>query len=152
MAVGIVHSRASQTTATFPGGTRSFRTLAIAVILAAAFLSNTATAADAPAAANKWHVDFNGRAASDGEMQFRLTPHEGDPILITAAIHKGRAQMFIAQDVRDTFKSQLPKGRFRAEVVEGERLVLKAASGEQDFLLELVQSSVDGSRIHISPG
>ncbi len=115
-------------------------------------ITGTVTAADAPAAQSKWRVDFNGKAASDGEMQFRITPHEGDPILVTAKIHQGRGQLYIAQDVRDTFKSQLPKERFRAEIVAQERVIVKAHSGEQAFLLELVESSVTGTRIHITPG
>ena len=124
-----------------------------AVALAATLLiSGTVTAADAPAAQSKWRVDFNGKAASDGEMQFRITPHEGDAILVTAKINQGRAQIYIAQDVRDTFKSQLPKERFRAEIVAQERVIVKAHSGEQAFLLELVQSSVAGTHIHITPG
>jgi hypothetical protein len=126
-----------------------------AVALAAAMLfTGTVVAADAPAPApaSKWRVDFNGKAASDGEMQFRVTPHEGEPMLITAKIHSGRAQIYIAQDVRETFKTQLPKSRFRAEVVAGERLIVKAHSGEQAFLLELVQSSVAGTFIHITTG
>jgi hypothetical protein len=124
-----------------------------AVALAAVLLvTGTATATDAPAANSKWRVDFNGKAGSDGEMQFRITPHEGDPILVTAKINQGRAQIYIAQDVRDTFKTQLPKERFRAEIVAQERVIVKAHSGEQAFLLELVQSSVAGTHIHISPG
>jgi len=124
-----------------------------ALALAAALLiTGTATATDAPAPNSKWRVDFSGKATSDGEMQFRITPHDGDPILVTAKIHQGRAHMFIAQDVRDTFKDQAPKSRFRAEIVAGERLIVKAHSGEQAFGLELVTSSVGGTQIHISPG
>jgi len=123
-----------------------------AALSAALLFTGATTAADAPTAQSKWRVDFNGKAASDGEMQFRITPHEGDPILVTAKIIQGRAQIYIAQDVRDTFKSQLPKERFRAEIVATERVIVKAHSGEQAFLLELVQSNVAGTHIHISPG
>ncbi len=126
---------------------------ASAVALAALFIVfGAATAADAPAPTGKWRVDFNGKAASDGEMKFRVTPQSGEPILVTAKIHQGRAQIYIAQDVRETFKTQLPKERFRSEVVAGERVIVKAHSGEQPFLLELVESSVANTRIHISPG
>ena len=121
-------------------------------LAAALLVTGTAMAADAPATTGKWRVDFNGKATSDGEMQFRVTPHEGDPILVTAKIRQGRAQIFIAQDVRDTFTSQRPKERFRAEIVAGERVIVKAHSGEQAFLLELVESSVAGTHIHITPG
>jgi hypothetical protein len=130
---------------------QSFKACALA--LAAAWLvTGTVTAADAPAPTGKWRVDFNGKAASDGEMKFRITPQAGDPILVTAKIHHGRAQIYIAQDVRDSLKSQLPKERFRTEIVAGERVIVKAHSGEQAFLLELVESSVAGTRVHISPG
>ena len=124
-----------------------------AVALAAAvLLASTAAAADAPAPNGKWRVDFNGKSTSEGEMQFRVLPHEGEPLLVTAKIRQSRAQIYIAQDVRESFKDQLPKQRFRAEIVAGERLVLKAHSGEQPFVLELVSSSVAGTHIHISPG
>jgi hypothetical protein len=125
---------------------------AVALAAAALLLAGTAIADDVPAATSKWRVDFNGKAASDGEMKFRVTPHEGEPIIVTAKIHQGRAQIYIAADVKDTFKAQLPKERFRAEIVAGERVLVKAHSGEQAFLLELVESSVAGTHIHISPG
>src|SRR5688572_18393532 len=121
-----------------------------AALAAALLVTGMATATDTPGVNSKWRVDFSGQATSDGEMQFRVTPHEGDPMLVTAKIHQGRGQMYMAQDVRETFKGQLPKDRFRAEVVSGERLILKSHSGEQAFLLELVSSSVAGARIHIT--
>ena len=100
----------------------------------------------------KWRVDFNGKATSDGEMQFRVTPQKAIPSWSPRRSIRAARQMYIAQDVRDTFKAQLPKERFRAEIVAGERVIVKAHSGEQAFLLELVESSVAGTRIHISPG
>jgi len=124
-----------------------------AVALAATLLvTGTAQSADTPAPNSKWRVDFNGKAASDGEMQFRVTPQSGDPILVTAKINHGRAQIYIAQDVLADFKAQLPKERFRAEIVAGERLLVKAHSGEQAFVLELVTTSVAGTHIHVTPG
>ena len=121
-------------------------------LTAAMLVVGRASAADAPAPDGKWRVDFNGKSASEGEMQFRVVPHEGEPLLVTVKIRQARAQIYIAQDVREAFKDQLPKERFRAEVVAGERLVVKAHSGEQPFVLELVSSSVTGTHIHISPG
>ena len=126
---------------------------ACALSLATAFFVTHSVAADvAPTPSIKWRVDFNGKAATEGEIQFRLTPHEGEPLLVTTKIRQSRAEIYIAQDVRDSFKNQLPKQRFRSEIVAGERLIVKAHSGEQAFLLELVASSVSGTHIHISPG
>ena len=121
-------------------------------LTAAMLVVGPTSAADAPAPDGKWRVDFNGKSASEGEMQFRVVPHEGEPLLVTVKIRQARAQIYIAQDVREAFKDQLPKERFRAEIVAGERLVVKAHSGEQPFVLELVSSSVTGTHIHISPG
>ena len=123
-----------------------------ASLVAAVLIASTASAGDAPAPDGKWRVDFNGKSATEGEMQFRVVPHEGEPLLVTVKIRQSRAQIYIAQDAREAFKDQLPKERFRAEIVAGERLVVKAHSGEQPFVLELVSSSVTGTHIHISPG
>jgi len=130
---------------------QNFKSCAVA-LAAALLVTGIAQAADTPAATSKWRVDFNGKAASDGEMQFRVTPQTGEPILVTAKINQGRAQIYIAQDVLADFKAQLPKERFRAEIVAGERLLVKAHSGEQAFVLELVTSSVAGTHIHVTPG
>jgi hypothetical protein len=130
---------------------QSFKSIAVALV-AAVLVTGTALADDAPAKASKWRVDFIGQASSDGEMQFRVTPHAGEPILVTTRIHSGCGQMCLAQGVRESFKNQLPKGHFRAEVLENDRLLLKALPGEEAFLLELVESSVEGSRIRVKVG
>lgn len=130
---------------------QSFKSFAVA-LAAAVLVTGTAMADDAPAKASKWQVDFIGQAASDGEMQFRVTPHTGEPILVTTKIHSGCGQMCLAQGVRESFRNQLPKGHFRAEVHQNDRLYLRALPGEEAFLLELVQSSVEGSRILVKVG
>jgi len=112
-------------------------------------LAGLAPAADAPAPAPKWHVAINGAATSDGQMQFRVTPHEGEAITVNADIKQGRAELFITRDLGEAFKKQLPKKRFKSEVVGGTFLV-KAGPGEGAFALELVESTVAGARIHIT--
>lgn len=121
----------------------------IASLLATLFVAGTAPAADAPAPASKWRVAFTGQATTDGEMQFRLTPHEGEPVMVTARIGHGRGEVFIARDVCEAFKAQLPKKRFKSEIV-AEKLLVKAGPGESDFTLELVESAVAGTRIHVT--
>jgi hypothetical protein len=122
------------------------RTTILALLLV---LAGTVVAADAPAPAAKWHVVINGSATSTGQMQFRLTPHEGEAVTVNANISQGRGELFITRDLAEAFKSQLPKKRFKSEVV-AEKLLVKAGPGEADFTLELVESTVAGPHIHVT--
>jgi hypothetical protein len=112
-------------------------------------LAGTASAADGPAAASKWHIAIIGSATSDGQIQFRVTPHEGDAVTVTVDINHGRSESFIHQDVVEAFKAQLPKKRFKSEYVGGKALV-KAGPGEGDFVLELAGSTLQGVRVQIT--
>ena len=59
-------------------------------------------------------MEFSGQATTDGEMQFRITPHEGALVMITVKIHQARGSHFIAKDALEAFKAQLPKSASRA--------------------------------------
>jgi len=120
--------------------------------LATLFLTTCAalvSAADAPAPVGKWHVAIEGAATSDGQMQFRVTPHEGEAVTVTVDVKHGRTETFITRDVSDAFKAQLPKKRFKSDVI-AEKVLLKAGPAEGDFGLELVGSTVAGPRIHVT--
>ena len=118
-------------------------------LLGLLLIAGAAFAADAPAPAAKWHVAINGAATSEGHVQFRLTPHEGEAVLVDADIKHGRGELFITRDLAEAFKAQLPKKRFKSEVV-AEKLLVKAGPGEADFTLELVASTVGGAHVHVT--
>jgi hypothetical protein len=122
------------------------RTTLLALLLV---IARTAAAADAPAPAAKWHIDINGQAATDGQMQFRVTPHEGEAITVTVDIKHGRPESFVTKDVSEAFKAQLSKKRFKSDVVS-EKVLLRAGPAEGDFTVELVGSTVEGTRIHVT--
>ena len=126
------------------------RILKSCAAIALGLLANAVLAADAPAPTSKWHMAFHGAATSDGQMQFRVTPHEGDAMTVTVDIRHGRTETFVARDVCDAFKAQLPKKRFKSEIL-AEKLLVKAGPGEGEFALELVQSSVEGARVQVTP-
>jgi hypothetical protein len=112
-------------------------------------LAGTAGATDAPAPASKWHITNVGGATSDGQIQFRVTPHEGDAVTVTVKVNHGRPETFITKDVVEAFKAQLPKKRFKSEVVS-EKSLVKAGPGEPDFSLELVESTATGVRVYVT--
>lgn len=130
------------------------KTCAIAFV-AALLCSGSAKAADeaAPDHAAKWRVDLSGgNATADGAVQFRLTPQDGNAILVTVKIAHGRGEHFVAQDILKAFKDQLEKKRFGSDVVAGQQVIVKARGSEPEFSLELVESAVPGLRFHVTKG
>ena len=127
-----------------------------ALAFAAALLcSGSAKAADetAPVHAAKWRVECSGgHATEDGQVQFRVTPQEGEAILVTVKIYRGRGEHFVAQDLLKGFKDQLPRKRFGSEIVASQLVLIKPRVGEPEFTIEIVEAAVPGMRFHVSKG
>lgn len=118
------------------------------LVLIAALVAGIASAADAPSA--KWRVHVFGTATSAGELHLRVTPASGEPILVNVKIPSGRGGLFMAKDVQGALKAQLPHGRFKSDVFHGEEVLLKSGRDEPAFTLELVDSTVSGTKVKIS--
>ncbi len=127
----------------------SLRAFLPVLALFAALTAGTAVAADAPS--EKWRLNFQGQATSDGELRLRLTPQTGEPIVVTVKIHSGRGQMYMAKDLLAALKAQLPKGRFKSEIIHVQDVFLKVGHDEPAFTIELVDSSIAGTRLHLGP-
>lgn len=117
--------------------------------LVLATLASITLGADGPAPAAKWRVAVDGQPTSDGQVQFRVTPHEGDAVTVTVEVKHGRPVTYLTRDISDAFKAALPKKRFKSEVI-ADKVLLKAGPGEADFALELVESTPVGSRIFVT--
>ena len=105
--------------------------------------------ADTSPTANKWRIELDGQAQKSGDLQFRVTPRQGEPIEITATIRSGRAENNVARDVRDAFAAKLSPERYSVEIDDGEDVLIKKKDGQPDFALELVESSVQNVNIRI---
>ena len=99
--------------------------------------------------ANKWRIELDGQSQSSGDLQFRITPRQGESIDVTATIRKGRAENNVAKDVRDAFAAKLSPERYSVEVDDGEDILIKKKDGQPDFALELIESSVQNVSIKI---
>jgi hypothetical protein len=97
---------------------------------------------------NKWRIEVDDRAQSDGTIQFRLTPKNGPPTDVTVNIVKGRGENDIARDIRDAMKSALDPKAYHVEVDDGEDVLVKKRKGS-DFALELVQTTVMATKLDI---
>jgi hypothetical protein len=120
-----------------------------AIVAAASVLLAGVSLADAPFTSNKWRVEIDGQALKTGDMQFRVTPRQGEPIDIVATIRSGRAENNVAADVRDAFAAKLSPERYTVEIDDGEDILIKKKDGQPDFALELLESSVQNVSIKI---
>ena len=98
---------------------------------------------------NKWRIEFDGGANSDGEIVFRVTPEGGEPIDVNTLVDDGTGENRVASKVRDAFREQLPDGAYHVEKDDGEDVLVKRRGDTPDFSMELVSSSVKSVDIDI---
>jgi hypothetical protein len=123
--------------------------------IAPANAQETATpAVAAPAAtaelkySNKWRLEVSEGANNDGVMHFRVTPKDGTPIDVRVPLEDGRGEDGCARDIRDALKAALDENNFKIEVDDGEDVLVKKRKGP-DFSIELVESTVKGTRVNL---
>jgi len=122
---------------------------AIVTAVGASLMLAAISFADSAPASNKWRIELDGKAAKGGDMEFRVTPSQGDAIDIVATIRSGRGENDVAKDVRDAFAAKLSPERYTVEVDDGEDILVKKKDGQPDFALELVESSVQNVSVKI---
>ncbi len=111
--------------------------------------TNTAQAA-APGLkySNKWRIEVKEGSNNDGVLRFRVTPEAEAPVDVVVELRKGRSENGVARDVRDAFRAALDKKRFKVEGDDFEDVLVKKRKGP-DFSVELVESTVKGTRIDL---
>lgn len=124
-----------------------FRSSFVRAVFVAVPLAIAGGAFAADAVSNKWRIEVSEGANNTGTMQFRLTPTQGQPIDVSATVREGRGENGVARDIRDAFQAQLPADRFSVETDDGEDVLVEKADGQPDFSIELVQSTVTGTRV-----
>ena len=110
-------------------------------------LAMLATISLAAGANNKWRLQCSGGADSDGRIVLELTPTQGEPMRATVEIHKGRGENAVAQDINKALRAQVG-ARYNVEVDDGEDVLVKKKRGEHDFMLTVVENSVQGVRLN----
>ena len=107
-------------------------------------------AAGAAGTENKWRVEFSGNAESAGRIVLELTPTAGEPIRASAEIPKGLGENHIARTVRDALQAAAG-ARYGVEVDDGEDVLVKKRDGERNFIVTVVENSVQGVKIDADP-
>jgi len=98
---------------------------------------------------NAWRIECSGNAESESTIIFRVVPKEGEPLVVTASVIKGRSENGVAKDIRDAFRIQLPKERFKSETDDGEDVLVKKKGSEPNFVVEFVSSDVKDLRLEL---
>ena len=135
------------------------RFVASALLASACLASVPAVAqnAAAPAAAmvpveltysNKWRLEVSEGANNEGDLLFRVTPKGGTPVDIRVHLKDGRGEDGCARDIRDAFKAGLDKNSYNIDLDDGEDVLVKKRKGP-DFAVQLVESTVKGTRVNI---
>ena len=96
---------------------------------------------------NRWRLEVSEGANNDGDMRFRLTPKDGAPVDVPVHLKKGRGEDGCARDIRDAFKAALDQESYKVEIDDGEDVLVKKHKGP-DFSIELVESTVKGTRVN----
>lgn len=120
-----------------------------AVIVAMLTFTAATRADDAPELTGKWRIVCDGRASSDGQIEFRVTPYQGEPSTVSVQIANGRSENQVARDIRDAFIAQLDKARYHIETDDGEDVLVKRKGDQPKFLLELLSSGVQSLSIKV---
>jgi hypothetical protein len=121
----------------------------ISLAIAANMILAAAVFADTSPTANKWRIELSGQALTTGEIVFRVTPRQGEPVDVNVGIRSGRAENNVAKDVRDALSAKLSPDRYSVEVDDGEDILIKKKEGQPDFALELIESNVQNVSIKV---
>lgn len=118
------------------------------VTAAAAALVQMAGAANSLPISNAWNIAPSGDATSSGELHFRMTAGDANPVDITVPIMSGAKEGSIARYIQRALSSQLRAHKVDVEAGEGAN-VLVTSSANTRFSLELVTSDVENVRVAV---
>lgn len=117
-------------------------------LMLAASLMLAMSTASADGVENKWRVEFSGNAESAGRIVLQVAPAKGEPIRAVAEIANGRAENDVARDVGAALQA-VASNHYNVEIDDGEDVLLKKQDGERDFVVTVVENTVQGVRIDI---
>jgi len=119
-------------------------------IAAAACAAAVAFGAAGPPLAGVWNIATSGKAASSGDLSFRITANDGsDPVDITVPVISGATEDSVARSIRRALSSQLPRHRYTVELGQGTNVLVSDPRGQPNFSLELVDSDIENVRVAV---
>ncbi len=127
-----------------------FNTIAAGAALNATLGIAIATAQDSPPLSGSWNIASSGKAASSGELLFRVTPGNGeDPVEVTVFVLSGSNETGIASSIRRNFTLQLDAAEFDVQAGEGGNVRVNQSRAGTNFAVELLDSDVENVRVTV---
>lgn len=126
----------------------------IAIVATACFALPALSQEDAPGSSvplsTAWNIASSGKAASSGELLFRVTPGNGDdPVEVTVFVLSGANETGVASSIRRALSAQLDDGQFNIASGEGANVLVTGARQDDNFAVELVDSDVENVRVMV---
>jgi hypothetical protein len=122
----------------------------VSLFAVAAVVAAFSYGATAPPSAGVWNIATSGKAASSGDLAFRITATDGsDPVDITVPVMSGASEDSVARSIRRVLSSQLPRDRYSVQLGEGANVLVSDPRGRPNFTLELVDSDIDNVRVAV---
>ena len=120
---------------------------ALVTVVAGAIVQMVGAANSLPIS-NAWNIAPSGDATSSGELHFRMTAGDANPVDITVPIMSGAKEGSIARYIQRALSSQLRAHKVDVEAGAGAN-VLVTSSANTRFSLELVTSDVENVRVAV---
>lgn len=99
---------------------------------------------------NKWRIECNSDADSDGVVTLLLSPKDAEAIEVSIPITKDTGENAVARAIRNALKAdERVAKRYKVEVDDGEDVLVKKRGGEPNFDLKVVSNTVKGIRISL---
>ena len=95
---------------------------------------------------NKWRIQVSGGAESAGAIVLQIAPVDGPAESVTVEVADGTGENQVAKTIRDAIRAQLGQ-RYKAEVDDGEDVLVKQGRGGAKFDLTLTSNTVQGVRL-----
>ena len=111
-------------------------------------LALVASTAGAQSVASEWRLEIGGDAESDGRIMLELSPEIGTPVRASAQVADGRSGAQMAESVGAALQLALG-ARYEVEV-DGEDVVVTKRTQERDFVITVVENTVQGVSIESS--
>ena len=96
----------------------------------------------------RWRIEFERSADTDGAIVLRLWPHNQPPIEVTIPVQQGNTGNGLARKTRDALRDSLDKNKFAVEDA-GHYVTIAAFNGERRFALELASNTAQGLGVEL---
>ena len=114
----------------------------------AAGLALAKSNAGADGVENKWRIEVDGNARTAGRIVLQVAPAKGEPIRAVAIISNGRKENDVARDVSAALQ-KVASNHYNVEVDDGEDVLVKKQDGERNFVVTVVENTVQGVNIAV---